>query len=66
MLIGVVPTDRKKERWQESIKTERDYNLAVSSGIAWLVFESLPLSWAGCLEELNKEKEFNGQQSDSL
>lgn len=61
MLIGVVPTDRKKERWQESIKNERDYNLAVSSGVAWVVFESLPLTWAGCLEELNKEKEIDAK-----
>lgn len=57
MLVGLVPTDRKKERWQDKIQTERQYNICVGSGLAWVIHPDLPLTWAGCLEELNKEKE---------
>ena len=52
MLIGVVPTDRKKERWQDHIRCERDYRVAVDSGCAWLLFSDLPFSWKECEEEL--------------
>ena len=52
MLIGVVPTGRKKERWQEHIHTKEQYEKAVASGIGWLLFSDLPFSWKECEQEL--------------
>lgn len=54
MLVGIVPTERKKERWQDSIKTERDYNIAVDSGCGWLLFPDLPFSWGECKQLLSE------------
>lgn len=52
MLVGVVPTDRKKRDWKLDIKTKEQYDLAVASGIGWVVYEDLPFSWADAQKEL--------------
>lgn len=59
--VGVVPTYRKKKSWQESVTNEIDYDLLASSGMLWVWFPDIPLTWAGCLEELNKEKELDSK-----
>lgn len=47
--------EHKKENWKDSIKTKRDYDIAVASGLAWVVYDNLPLSWSECLKELEEE-----------
>lgn len=56
MLQGYVPTGRKKEDWKLYIKTKEQYDAAVASGIGWVLYENLPLSWDACLKELGEEK----------
>ena len=46
---------REKENWKDWIKTKRDYDIAVASGIGFLVYRDLPLSWSECLKELEEE-----------
>lgn len=57
MLTGIVPTGRTKEDWRPYIKTERDFKLAVDSGLAWVVFKDFPYSWADCKKIIEEEKE---------
>lgn len=57
MLIGLVPTGRVREDYRKHIKSERDYNIAVSSGVAWVAYENLPLSWKEAEEEIRKFNE---------
>ena len=57
MLTGVVPTGRTKEDWRPYIKTERDFKLAVDSGLAWVVFKDFPYSWEDCKKIIEEEKE---------
>lgn len=57
MLIGLVPTGRVREDYRKHIKSERDYNIAVSSGIAWVCYPDLPLSWKAAKEEIDKFNE---------
>lgn len=57
MLTGVVPTGRTKEDWRPYIKTERDFKLAVDSGLAWVVFKDFPFSWEICKKIIEEEKE---------
>lgn len=52
MLIGVVPTDRQKRDWKLDIKTKEQYDLAVASGVGWVVYEDLPFSWTDAQKEL--------------
>ena len=53
MLRCHVPTNRKKLDWKEHIKTERDYRCAADSGIGWVVFEGLPLTWEEAKKRMN-------------
>lgn len=46
---------KKKEDWKKHIKTKEDYERATASGIGWLVFDKLPLTWDDCLKEINEE-----------
>lgn len=57
MLIGVVPTDRQKRDWKVDIKTKEQYDLAVASGVGWVVYEDLPFSWAEVQKELESLEE---------
>jgi hypothetical protein len=52
MLIGLVPTGRVKEDYRLHIKNKRDYDIAVSSGVAWVAYENLPLSWSEAEKEI--------------
>lgn len=61
MLIGLVPTERKREDYRLHIKNKRDYDIAVASGIAWGAYENLPLSWKEAEEEIRK---FNEEGAD--
>lgn len=61
MLIGLVPTGRIYEDYRLHIKDERDYNIAVASGIAWVCYPDLPLSWTAAKEEIDK---FNEDKED--
>lgn len=54
MIVGVVPTGRVKEDYRLHIKNKRDYDIAVASGIGWVAFGNLPLSWAEAEEEIRK------------
>lgn len=42
---GYIPTGRKQEDWKEHIRTEKDYELAKGSGLAWVIFNSFPFTW---------------------
>ena len=55
MLHAYVPSGKKKLDWKEHIKTKRDYDCAVASGIGWVVFDGLPLSWERAEKILNEE-----------
>lgn len=57
MLVGVVPTDRQKRDWKLDIKTKEQYDLAVASGIGWVVYEDLPFSWTEVQKELENLEE---------
>jgi len=46
----------EKENWKDWPQTKRDYDIAVASGLAWVVYDNLPLSWSECLKELEEEK----------
>ena len=60
MITGYVPTGRKPNSWVGNITNKSDYKVLVSSGLGWVMFPDLPLSWEECamiLEVLNGEKE---------
>lgn len=57
MLIGVVPTGRQKRDWKVDIKTKEQYDLAVASGVGWVVYEDLPFSWTDAQKELENLEE---------
>lgn len=42
MIIGVVPTNRPKPDWRDYVKTEEDYDLIMSSGMAYVYFPNIP------------------------
>ena len=52
MLIGLVPTGRVREDYRLHIKDKRDYDIAVASGIAWVCYPDLPLSWSEAEKEI--------------
>ena len=56
MIQGYVPTGRKPNSWIGNITTQSQYNVLVSTGMAWVLFADLPLSWEEC-ERALKEKE---------
>lgn len=47
---------KSKEDWKTWIVTKEDYDRAVASGIGWVLFEDLPLSWEEAKEIIEKEK----------
>lgn len=63
MLIGIVPTGRVREDYRLHIKDKRGYDIAVSSGVAWVAFENLPLSWEECKKEI-EEYQMNLNKED--
>ena len=56
MIQAYVPTSRKPNSWVGNITTQSQYNVLVSTGMAWVLFADLPLSWEAC-EKVLKEKE---------
>lgn len=57
MLHCTVESSRPKARWEDYIKTEEDYDLIMSSGMAYVYFPTIP-NWIEFKEYLNsKEKE---------
>lgn len=54
-LIAHVPTERGKLGWQDVVKTQEDYWLAIRSGMAWVWWENFPTP-EEFEEYLNKEK----------
>lgn len=52
MIHAYVPTGRVKEDYRLHIKNKRDYDIAVASGIAWVAYENLPLSWKEAEQEI--------------
>ena len=60
MIQGYVPTGRKPNSWIGNITTQSQYNVLVSTGMAWVLFSDLPSSWEECLKILEeKEKEID-------
>lgn len=56
-VTAIVPTDRKKADWRDTIKTLEDYSAVLKTGCAWVWFPDLP-SESEFKEYLdNKEKE---------
>ena len=54
MIHAYVPTGRTYEDYRLHIKDKRDYDIAVASGIAWVCYPDLPLSWKTAKEEIDK------------
>ena len=52
MAHGYVPTNKEKLDWRLEIKTKKEYDLAVGSGIGWVLFPTLPLSWSEAEKEI--------------
>lgn len=61
MLIGVVPTERKKLDWKEHVKSLEDYLKLEKTGMMYVLHPDIPSSWKECEEELNKEDGFQPQ-----
>lgn len=57
MIHAYVPTGRVREDYRLHIKNKRDYDIAVSSGVAWVCYPDLPLSWKEAEEEITKFNE---------
>jgi hypothetical protein len=43
--------------WKVDVKDEEYYNKLVATGYAWVLYSDLPLTWAECLVEKEKEVE---------
>ena len=54
MLIGLVPTDRKREDYRLYIKNKRDYDIAVASGVGFLAYYNLPVDWRVAEKEIEE------------
>lgn len=54
-IIAHVPTERGKLTWQDIVKNNDDYLLAVKSGMAWVWWDNFPTPEE--FEEHLKEKE---------
>ena len=52
MIHAYVPTGRVREDYRLHIKDKRDYDIAVASGIAWVCYPDLPLSWSEAEKEI--------------
>ena len=52
MIHAFVPTGRVYEDYRLHIKDKRDYDIAVASGIAWVCYPDLPLSWFEAEKEI--------------
>lgn len=52
MIHAYVPTGRTYEDYRLHIKDKRDYDIAVASGIAWVCYPDLPLSWSEAEKEI--------------
>ena len=52
--VGVVPTQKEHLNWRVEITSEREYNICVGSGLGFVLFPDLPLSWKACLKELEE------------
>lgn len=59
MIHGYVPTNKEKLDWRLEIKTKKEYDLAVGSGIGWVLFPTLPISWTQAEKELKEMEEGN-------
>lgn len=58
MIHAQVPIGRKADSWVGNITTREQYNVLVSTGMAWVLFSDLPLTWEECLKVLEeKEKQ---------
>lgn len=45
-VLGLVPTGRVREDWKLHIKCKKDYDLALGSGLAFVIFNEFPFTWA--------------------
>jgi hypothetical protein len=52
MIHAFVPTDRERVDYRLYVKNKRDYDIAVASGIAWVCYPDLPLSWFEAEKEI--------------
>jgi len=43
-------------KWQDYIKTEKDYKALKESGMMFEFHPNIPLSWEECLKELQREE----------
>lgn len=62
MAHGYVPSTNitnTKLDWRLEIKTKKEYDLAVGSGIGWVLFPTLPISWTQAEKELKEMEEWN-------
>lgn len=64
MIHAYVHTGRVKEDYRLHIKNKRDYDIAVASGIAWVCYPDLPLSWKAAKEEIDKFNKEAQNESD--
>ena len=39
--------------WMVDIETEEEYDMLVSTGMAWIIFKDLPLSWEQCKKAIS-------------
>lgn len=51
--------------WWDRIKTKEDYVALVSTGMAWEVEESLPLTWSECEDFLKKKEYYDSVKVDN-
>lgn len=43
--------------WKHDIITEDQYNDLVKTGMAWEFYPDMPLTWEGCLKELEEDEQ---------
>lgn len=43
--------------WKVDVRTKEYYNELVTTGLAWELYPSMPLSWEACLEELEGSRD---------
>lgn len=51
-IVGHVPAERVQRDWKLDIKTKEQYDFAVASGLAWVVYKDFPFTWEEAEEDL--------------
>lgn len=52
MIHATTGVPKEKLDWRLEIKTEKDYNIALESGLAWVIFKDFPFTWGEAKKEL--------------